>query len=274
MDSSNSIKQFVSRIGRVPKRCRRDLKIMRQVSNWREVLTAKLRRERFSVIKFRNGAILTAPPLINLPFLFDETWVEELYRGPDFGIGPGDLVIDVGANIGTFAIYAATRAAGVRVLAFEPFPENVTWLRKNIAESGLQNIEVFEGAVAASSEDRLLHVSSTDWITHALNGNGEGSPISVRCKTLDEVLQEVGRCDLLKLDCEGSEYEIIYHAAPETLARIKRIVGEYHQAPGGLSSGAELMQYLTSRSFVIDWQREYEFGEGVFCATRVTRGVS
>jgi FkbM family methyltransferase len=263
------MKRLLSRLRRAPGRCRRDLKIIRQVSNWREVLRAKLKRERFSIIRLRNGAILTAPPLVNLPFLFDETWIQELYSGPGFGIGRGDIVVDIGANIGTFAVYAATRAADVRVLAFEPFPDNVTWLRKNIAESGLENIQVFELAIAASTEDRFLQVSPTDWITHALNGNGDKkNGITVHCMTIDQVLQGIDRCDLLKLDCEGSEYEIIYGAAPETLSKIKRIVGEYHEAPGDTSNGDELMSFLRSRSFVIDWHRKLQFGEGNFCATR------
>src|SRR5262249_10108153 len=136
-------------------------------------------------------------------------------------------------------------------------------------DSRLENVQVFELAIAASTEDRFLKVSSTDWITHALNLNGDkASAITVHCMTLDQVMQGIEQCALLKLDCEGSEYEIIYGSAPETIGKIKRIVAEYHEAPGGVSNGQELMNFLRSRSFAIDWHRAAPFGEGNFCATR------
>jgi hypothetical protein len=53
---------------------------------------------------------------------------------------------------------------------------------------------------------------------------------TVRVITLDDVFAQAGvdRCDLLKLDCEGAEYDVLCGAAPATLARISYIAAEWH----------------------------------------------
>ena len=70
--------------------------------------------------------------------------------------------------------------------------------------------------------------------------------------TLDELLRRLGvaRCDLLKLDCEGAEYEILYGASEETLRAIDAITAEYHV---GLNEHtvAELVRFLESRGFIV-----------------------
>jgi len=52
----------------------------------------------------------------------------------------------------------------VRVHAYEPFPDNVSWLLQNVEESGLTNVEVHQQAVAGKSGVRLLQIDPSDWI--------------------------------------------------------------------------------------------------------------
>lgn len=268
-----SLSQKISRLGRIPARCRNDARLVWMLENWREALAAEWNRTPLKRVKLRSGVELEGPDSVGLDFLFHETWVRGLYSPPGYEVGRGDVVIDVGANIGVFALYAATRAPGVRVLAYEPFPGNVKWLRRNVERSGLTNVEVRERAVGGRTGARVLHVSD-DWIMHSLSGDGAAAPggLEVECVSFDDLMrgEGVGRCDLLKLDCEGSEYEILEGCAPETLARVRRIVGEYHEGPGIGGTGRGLRRFLESRSFRVDRFEEMDVGNGVLCATNTS----
>lgn len=252
------------------------MRIVRLLENWREALAAERTGAPLKRLLFRNGVRLNAPDTLDLAFLFHETWVRRTYAPPGFEINPGDVVIDVGANIGVFAIYAATAAPDVKVYAYEPFPGNLVWLRRNIEESKLANVRVYDQAVTGATEERTLHVNPARWIVHSLvREEGESShDITVKCVSLDQILEveTSGRCDLLKLDCEGSEYEILMSCRPETLRRVKRIVGEYHEGAQIKGTGDELRSFLESNSFRIDHFGRTEVDSGIFYATNKKLG--
>ena len=78
-------------------------------------------------INLKNGLSFSAPsnhPLVNM---IHEIFISEVYIEPGGGIGSDDLVVDIGANIGLFGIYASTKTSN-KVLCFEPFPENVEFI--------------------------------------------------------------------------------------------------------------------------------------------------
>jgi FkbM family methyltransferase len=261
----------LARLARIPERCKRDLRLIFMLENWREALRAELTGTPLKRLKFRNGALLTAPDTLSLAFLFHEIWVRRTYTPPGFEIKRGDKIIDIGANIGVFAVFAATSAPDVTVYSYEPFPGNIEWLRRNIEQSGLSNVRVIEQAVAAESCQRTLHVNPDSWIVHSLVRE-EGSAaqdISVNCVSLDQVFENnrIESCDLLKLDCEGSEYEILMGCRPETLRRIKRVVGEYHEGSHIGGTGQELRRFLEANAFRIDHFGPLDVDSGIFYAT-------
>jgi hypothetical protein len=80
--------------------------------------------------------------------------------------------------------------------------------------------------------------------------------MSVECITLDELFEEhkIDRCDLVKMDIEGAEYETLYNASDDTLGKIGRIVGEYHHLDKG-NKGANieaLKKYLVEGGYQFD----------------------
>lgn len=246
----------LARLARIPERCRRDLRLILMLQNWREALAAEWNHAPLSQVRLRNNVVLSGPQTIDLAFLFHEIWVSRVYTPPGYEIEDGSVVIDVGANIGVFAAYAATRAQGVKVYAYEPFPENVAWLKRNIEESGLaMNVQIHQQAVAGLSGTRFLQSDPEHWIMHSLTKESNGSEgLQVNCITLDEIFSKeaIERCDLLKLDCEGSEYEILWNCSADTLNRVRRIVAEFHEGPGRAGTGRELRNFLETRSFRVD----------------------
>ncbi|HSK73767.1 MAG TPA: FkbM family methyltransferase [Pyrinomonadaceae bacterium] len=255
----------LKKILRIPKRLKDDIYIMSKIKNWDEVLSAKIKGSNIKSIKFRDGLIFQSPEEVRLEMLFHEVWVEEMYGQKGYEIKDNDTVLDIGANIGVFSIYAATRAKNVKVLAFEPFPENASWLKKNIELNELKNIQVFQKAVAGKSEPRVLKVEDA-WVRHSLDDGNSETGLKIECISLDEVMGTIDKCDLMKIDCEGSEYEIFYSAENTALAKIKKIVGEYHQLDNQTKNGEALVGFLEEKNFIITDFQDFKNGTGSFSA--------
>jgi FkbM family methyltransferase len=123
---------------------------------------------------------------------------------------PGTTAIDAGANVGLFTIPLA-RAVGSAgtVLAFEPSPENVERLRRNIALNALKNVAVYDSALGETCGKAWLHVEGDPaYHTLRLAGSGRrGAVTEVNVLRLDDAWNDVGRpqVSVVKIDVEGSE---------------------------------------------------------------------
>jgi len=128
-------------------------------------------------------------------------------------LSPGDVVFDVGANIGfhTTALAAAVGPSG-RVLAVEPVPDNAARLRANLARNGLSNVQIFEVASGASTGEIELELTRDPAFVSAHGAVG-GGPVGRRLKVplarLDDLWRGAGspRVKVMKLDTEGAELE-------------------------------------------------------------------
>lgn len=257
-----------TRLLRIPKRIADDFRILFLVKNWKEIFNAKLSDRPLTKIVFRNGVVINSPRQIDLNFLFHEIWIDRLYSPVGYEIKDDYRVVDIGANIGVFALYAATSARNVRVRAFEPFPMNSEYFSRNRDQSRADNVELITAAVAESAGTRKLQVEDS-WILHSLAEKGSSvSGIEVACVSLAEAFDGIETCDLLKIDCEGGEYEILYSAAPETLAKIDRIVCEFNIGQSDGENGEQLGHFLVSHGFQIDSLRTLDETAGFICAKR------
>jgi FkbM family methyltransferase len=160
----------------------------------------------------------------------------------------------------------------VRVLAYEPYPESAACLKANLQESVLSNVTVYPHAVAATPGSRDMIITPSNWAVNALAGPGAcPGRLAVDCVSLEGLMESngVSHCDLLKLDCEGAEYEILKSAPASTLRRIRRLAAEYHEDPHLGHSGRELCDFLESAAFRIDRFEPLDVGCGILCATNL-----
>jgi FkbM family methyltransferase len=201
---------------------------------------------------FRNGARL------QIGRGLDHAPIIEVFLREEYGAIPdGAAILDVGANIGTFTIYAATSARDVRICAYEPMPDFHAQLERNVRINGLDGaVRCFNCAVAADTGPRKLFVDSeTFWFPTlvAPQDAARGTGVEVPCATLLDILDASGfaQVDLLKLDCEGAEYEILYNAAEACFARIREIRMEYHNLPAERRNVTALMAFLRERQYDI-----------------------
>ena len=128
-------------------------------------------------------------------------------------IGPGDVAMDVGANIGfhTTALASAVGPQG-RVLAVEPVPDNAARLRANLERNGLRNVSLFEVASGASSGRIELELTQDPAFVSghgAVGGGLMGRRIEVPLARIDDLWREAGspRVKVMKIDTEGAEMD-------------------------------------------------------------------
>jgi len=143
---------------------------------------------------------------------------------------PDDIVIDIGAHIGGFSIAALERGAG-KVYAFEAHPENHAIASKNVERFG-GRVSCRQQAVWRSDQpSQLLYNSDLAGNSNAggisLLWNNEGQ--AVETISLDQILSEASEgfrkpIRLLKIDCEGSEYPILFTSTQ--LQIVEEICGE------------------------------------------------
>jgi FkbM family methyltransferase len=218
-------------------------------------------------IDLKEGLVLTSPPNEPLLALFQELWLEECYTRGRFTPGAGHLVVDVGAHVGIFTVWAASRHPEVRVLAVEPSPRSFQFLQENVACNGLQNVTLVRSACGRETGEAQLYSRGRNVADTLCKRDAAGRELAPLASTpvlgLDALFKRyrVNRCDLLKLDCEGAEYEILFNAARDTLARIERIAMEYHVGLGE-HTPLELGLYLEAHGFKVEREGPQRDDEG------------
>ena len=182
----------------------------------------------------RNGVTVEVP--IRLVQTFKEIFMDECYlAGLEHNISQGATVVDIGANAGYFSLFAAAKFPHSRIFSYEPVPVNYAQLQRHCDLNSSEHIKCFPQAVAGKNGEISLSFDTTDSFTtsatmFAPSNVGEKS-LKVPCVSLQTVMDENGitKCDLLKMDCEGAEYDILYNCPVEYLQRIDQIAMEVHR---------------------------------------------
>lgn len=193
--------------------------------------------EATSILKTRTGLRITFRQNLYDARILRESFLEKPYL---VGVQNFDVILDIGAYIGDFSLYAA-KHLGARVIAFEPTAENFSLLAQNVRNNNLSNrISISPLAVSArggplqlfiqSSEAGEIHASSNIYGTHYVNPSTRViESISINQILVDHNLAKV---NLLKLDIEGGEYDILEDMSDEVFEKIDNIVLECHPIPG------------------------------------------
>ncbi len=190
------------------------------IVNWPATTAACLRRSPshpFEIQLRPTGVRLLVRNRMDV-WLAKETCLDRDYERVGVAVRDGWNVIDIGASIGDYAIDVATRNPRATIHAYEPSLDAFRLLEANVSRNDVRNVRLFREAVGGSVP-------------------------------LSRVLARLNApCDLLKMDCEGAEYPILFTAADETLADIRRVVMEYHDGAGG-HRARDLVAFLGRKGF-------------------------
>lgn len=164
---------------------------------------------------------------------------------------PGDVVLDVGANIGNFTMLAASRVGpGGRVIAVEPIARNRQLIARAAHTNSYEQIEIIAGAVSdrVGMIDLRTHPETSNSATAAAAGerlrDERGIGVSVPVLVLDERLADLERLDLVKIDIEGME-PLALRGFEKTLSRLRpTLLSEFHPWAIARATATDAIDYL------------------------------
>lgn len=127
-------------------------------------------------------------------------------------IKSGDVILDIGANIGLFTVNCAlaTGATG-KVFSFEPEPINFSFLKKNIALNKVNNVVPFQMAVSSSDGECVFYVNPKNKGDHRMFGDkAHTSTITVPMTSIDSALKDLDvKVNIIKMDIQGAEMQAL-----------------------------------------------------------------
>jgi len=151
----------------------------------------------------------------------------------DYGkITPGSVVVDIGANIGVFALYAAREGAKI-VQAYEPAEESFDLLQRNIENNGFGKIIFPHRAAVVGKSSPPVWFPRRSNVFNAIDTGSENNSDHELVPTIPfaDLVSNIPESNMFKLDCEGGEYDIILNSEDSVFDRIEEIRLEYHRGP-------------------------------------------
>jgi FkbM family methyltransferase len=161
----------------------------------------------------------------------------------------GRTIIDIGACTADTSIFFVLHGAK-RVIAIEPYPKNFEMARKNVETNNFQDkIEVILGACGSVQRSIMVDPNYSSSMRSSLVESTKGTVIPVI--TLEQILEKYNVNDpVLKMDCEGCEYEAILSTSETVLRKFSYIQIEYHRGYNDLKKKLEKARFKVSRTIV------------------------
>ena len=207
------------------------LKIIQVVKNWQIVLLVYfgLYKKEFFYLNLKNGLKIKLRTKSTDLQAFANVWILKEYEMQGFEIMKNDVIIDIGGHIGLFSLYASLKNPNGKIISIEPHPQNFLLLKENMQNNNFLKTKIVNKAIINSNKDIELFIDSQDDSAHSIHGTGNNS-IQIKGTTLKDIMQDnqISNCNMLKMDCEGSEFEIIESLSDEEVLQIEKICLEYH----------------------------------------------
>ncbi len=183
-----------------------------------------------------------------------------------------NTIVDIGANVGVFSLYAALECPDARLYCYEPVRSNFNTLCENIKTNGYSDrIKAINFGVAAHPGPRRIYLTSSQTHSFVQSAISEETEI-IQCTTLTDLINDnhIECVDFLKMNCEGAEYEIL-EAGVDALRFVRNIRMEYHNLECNECQAGNLCSYLCSAGFTIERLKEYSKADGFIWAKNCGR---
>lgn len=219
----------------------------------------------------RSYAMLARPTTTSSADLFvlREVLVQEAYKEA-LALLPSKNIrmVDIGANLGSFTIWTH-RVLGVReAFCFEPEPDSFRLLNFNLSLNDCSGAKPFPCAVGGAARTiKIALKKSSPGGTSIYDPAASSEGVDVPVIAFEQWLCDTpGSFDLLKVDCEGSEWEIIRQTNPKHFARFRVLVAEVHEDPEKKQSVSEFKQSMENLGFrTVRWDDK---SQGLYVGVR------
>ena len=169
---------------------------------------------------------------------------------PEYHPAETDVIIDVGAHIGTFSVLAASKVPRGAVYAVEACEDTFNFLRINAALNKLGNLSTSHLALSDRRGTCTLYYDPGNW-GHSVVCQVSNRSEVVECCTLQQFLDErqIRKCSFIKFNCEGAEFPILLSSPPDLLSRIGMMLVLYHGDLWTKNTVEDLLSHLQTSGF-------------------------
>ncbi|MFJ8234014.1 FkbM family methyltransferase [Streptomyces sp. NPDC094448] len=235
-------------------------------------------------LRLPNGTTVSHINQGEAQFLYREIFTERCYLRNGIELRPGDVVFDIGANIGMFTLFAHQECPGVAVHAFEPAPLPFAALRANVLrhgvpgrvdqcavsdEAGVRRMTFYPDATLMSGFHTDAESRRELLRTLGLNGGYTAEDVDIMLAQLPDTSVEIETATvrisdvvaergitaigLLKIDVEKSERRVLAGIDDADWPRIRQVVAEVHDTEGALG---EIVALLRGHGFTVVSEQE------------------
>jgi len=213
---------------------------------------SKIFKKPLNKLRTWNGCLFIVENLNNNLGTIIEVWYEKEYGNLKFLQNKkSSTVIDIGANIGAFTIFVLNKYKDSCVYSYEPESVNFNLLKKNVENNNFSSrVSLNAKAVTGEIGEASISIAGESSGLNSIKIIKEGRRSEiVSCVTLEDVFitNKISFCNLLKIDCEGSEYDLLYNTPAKIFEIIEMIILERHQVEG--QSYEDLNLYLEDCGF-------------------------
>lgn len=241
----------------------RTLNMFRNIENWDEYLMYKFggKKDPDFTFRMRNRVSVTVPRQV-IPE-FKESVFEDMYfkNLPTAIINlENPTVLDIGANVGFFTLYSLFKLNNPRIISFEPIKRNFAFLEKNLKTAKNEHVTAVNKAVNNTKGELVLRFQPQEITTSAslFDNLSGGEEEVVLATTLEDIVSDynLSKIDVLKMDCEGAEYNIIYNTPTQFFDKVNCIAMETHLGKGEKENNSALARYIENLGFTVKTKGE------------------
>ncbi len=261
LDTATPLPSLAQTAAKAPFKLARYAGLVRTIRNWPAYLLWKAggRSDEF-VFDIRGLGQLAVKGRALGPFrenFFDDVYYSRVPKHLRDRFGEAPVILDVGANVGYFALASFLRYPRAKVISFEPHPYCLDVLDATAARFGQYDWHIDRTALSDHGGEGTLNtnlVADFTSISSIGPDDRNTASIPIMLQTLDEAIFHHGltHVDLAKFDCEGGEYPTLYGATPEVLAKLSVLCIETHKNPAPRYNQKDLNRYLLDLGFETD----------------------
>ena len=219
----------------------------------------RIRQEKISVLETSNGIKINARHNIYDIKIIKEQFVDLQYFPNIYEekFSP-KVVLDIGGYIGDLSLYCASEFNS-KVHVYEPTPQNFDMIQKNLKLNPhlQENIKAFNKGVSGTTDTIKINVQDITGEIHASSHKKyktQVETISIPCVSLEDAIYEMNEplIDLLKIDCEGQEFEILGKTDLDKLSnKVKYLVFEHHKFVDDYKNRLDKLMTQLEKHFIV-----------------------
>ena len=234
-----------------------------------------MQRPAFPRMKFGSLDLAVIDPHVrDTQYIYDEIFGAQIYQHPKIKLPKDAVLMDVGANIGLFAVWAHQMYQPKAIYCYEASPQTFAYLQDNVSRlvaAKVTKVNTVNRAVAStagktltlhqsplvSGISTLLDKAKVPWVQQ-LSDSRELVEHQVTTTTVSDEIAQHGLCqiDLLKIDVEGFFMEVLDGIVPADYAKIRNMVLEIDYASEAGSSPDAVATLLTSKGYQTEWRED------------------